>query len=128
METSEWQHSTPQAVRDNKGEMLMRGPLPVDDVAVFTIGDYVCASWPQADGSILVKYSIRTPTHVDPVVEANRKALLERSQRGVAKYGSTLGSFADERAILVHAKEEALDLANYLQTRIMQIDGEIIDE
>ena len=52
----------------------------------------------------------------DRVVEANRQLLLERSNVGVSKYGTTL---ADSKLTLDefhrHALEEALDLANYLQ-------------
>lgn len=52
----------------------------------------------------------------DPVVEANRQLLLERSRVGVAKYGTTLADAGLSRDELVqHALEEALDLANYLQ-------------
>lgn len=63
---------------------------------------------------------------LDAVVERNRKLLLDRSNVGVVKYGVTLESARlSERAVLQHALEEALDLANYLQTRIMRIDGEL---
>lgn len=59
----------------------------------------------------------------DRVVEANRQLLLERSNEGMVTYGRALHDFPyGERAILQHALEEALDLANYLQTRILQID------
>lgn len=58
----------------------------------------------------------------DKVVEANRELLLRRSTVGIKKYGVTLeNSNLSEEAILQHALEEALDLANYLQTRLMQI-------
>ena len=57
-----------------------------------------------------------TATAKDCVVEANRQLLLERSNVGVSKYGTTL---ADSKLTLdefhKHALEEALDLANYLQ-------------
>lgn len=61
----------------------------------------------------------------DAIVEANRALLLERSQVGLRKYGVGLDSWnpEHEREILQHALEEALDLANYLQTRIGQIDA-----
>lgn len=60
----------------------------------------------------------------DAVVEANRKLLLERSKVGISKYGVTLqNSGLGRRAILQHALEEALDLANYLQTEIMRLDA-----
>lgn len=58
----------------------------------------------------------------DKVVEANRELLLQRSTVGIKKYGTTLeNSNLSEEAILQHALEEALDLANYLQKRLMQI-------
>jgi len=60
----------------------------------------------------------------DPVVEANRQLLLDRSRVGVAKYGVTLGaSGLTHRQLLQHALEEALDLANYLQTIIQKLDA-----
>lgn len=60
----------------------------------------------------------------DAVVEANRDLLLQRSKVGLRKYGTTLehGGYSD-RQLLQHALEEALDLANYLQARIQQIDN-----
>lgn len=62
---------------------------------------------------------------LDPVVEANRALLLQRSQVGIAKYGVTLaGSGLTRRQLLVHALEEALDLANYLQAEIQRMDAE----
>lgn len=61
----------------------------------------------------------------DPVVEANRKLLLDRSRVGINKYGVTLAASGLSRAQLAqHALEEALDLANYLQT-IIQTDASI---
>lgn len=57
---------------------------------------------------------------VDPVVEANRALLLARSRVGISKYGTTLAAAGLSRRELVqHALEEALDLANYLQTILM---------
>ena len=65
------------------------------------------------------------PVAQDAVVEANRRLLLERSNVGVAKYGVTLaGSGLSRRALLQHALEEALDLANYLQAELMRLDSE----
>lgn len=59
----------------------------------------------------------------DSVVERNRELLLERSKVGLKKYNTPLDKAGlSERQILQHALEEALDFANYLQTRIMQID------
>lgn len=60
---------------------------------------------------------------IDPVVEAVRKDLLDRSQLGIAKYGTTLcENKSDLRAWLQHAYEECLDQANYLKRAIMEID------
>ncbi len=60
---------------------------------------------------------------VDVVVEAVRQDLLQRSQLGIAKYGTTLADNpAAHRARLQHAYEEALDLANYLKWAMMQLD------
>lgn len=65
------------------------------------------------------------PVAQDAVVEANRRLLLERSNVGIAKYGVTLaGSGLTRRALLQHALEESLDLANYLQAELMRLDGE----
>lgn len=59
----------------------------------------------------------------DEVVEANRELLLQRSQVGVNKYGTTLaGSGLTLRAYLRHALEETLDHANYLQAAIRELD------
>jgi len=59
----------------------------------------------------------------DIVVERNREMLLQRSIVGVGKYGVTLAaSGLSHRALLQHALEEALDLANYLQAAIMELD------
>lgn len=66
-----------------------------------------------------------TPIAEDPVVEANRELLLQRSRTGISKYGVTLAnSGLSRRALLQHALEEALDLANYLQAEIMRLDAE----
>lgn len=52
----------------------------------------------------------------DPVIEANRQLLLERSNFGIEKYGVTLArSHLSIAALHRHALEEALDFANYLQ-------------
>lgn len=76
-------------------------------------------------GSVNVRTQlVPVPTMVDPVVEANRKMLLDRSQVGLKKYGCGLQGIRTHRDILQHALEEALDLANYLQAEIMKIDAE----
>lgn len=62
---------------------------------------------------------------IDPVVEANRALLHQRSQVGIAKYGVTLdGARLSERELIVHALQEALDLANYLQAQLQRVDRE----
>lgn len=58
---------------------------------------------------------------IDLVVEANRALLLQRSQLGIQKYGTTLHDGGYTRSeLLQHALEEALDLANYLQAELMR--------
>ncbi len=72
--------------------------------------------------------SAQSPTRLDPVVEANRALLHQRSQLGIKKYGVTLDEARlPEREILQHALEEALDLSNYLQARIQECDRISID-
>lgn len=52
-------------------------------------------------------------TDLDPIVLQTVLELISRSRVGVNKYGTTLAeNNADD--FLQHAKEEALDLANYL--------------
>lgn len=52
-------------------------------------------------------------TNLDPIVLKTVIELISRSRIGVNKYGTTLHeNHADD--FLQHAKEEALDLANYL--------------
>lgn len=62
----------------------------------------------------------------DPIVEAVRADLLQRSQVGIAKYGVTLArTDLSLRDWLQHAYEEHLDAANYLKRAIMEIDGDL---
>lgn len=66
-----------------------------------------------------------TNVSVDPAVEANRQALLDRSNVGIVKYGTTLmDNKGDLRYWANHALEEALDMANYLRRLIMEIDNQ----
>ena len=61
----------------------------------------------------------------DKVVEAVRKDLLDRSNVGINKYGTTLdGNSGNLRYWLNHAYEECLDQANYLKRAIMELDGD----
>lgn len=58
---------------------------------------------------------------LDPVVEANRALLLERSKVGIKKYGVTLGAGnLSEPELLLHTLQELLDGANYIQTILMR--------
>jgi hypothetical protein len=53
---------------------------------------------------------------LDAIVEAVRAKLRERSARGLSKYGVTVeGAALSEREWLIHAQEEAMDLAIYLE-------------
>ena len=55
----------------------------------------------------------------DPIVEAVRLKLLNRSQTGMHKYGVGLDRQDLSRLEwLRHAQEEAMDLANYLEVLI----------
>lgn len=64
------------------------------------------------------------PLIVDAVVEAVRSDLLNRSQIGIAKYGTTLDrTDLSLRDWLQHAYEETLDKANYLKRAILEIDA-----
>lgn len=65
------------------------------------------------------KCSLPSP---DKNVEKNREMLLQRSLLGVAKYGCTTEGIPSLRDCLQHALEEALDMANYLQAAITNID------
>ena len=61
------------------------------------------------------------PTPPDPIVERVCRKMLQRSEVGVKKYGTTLNR-ADLSRLdwLIHAQEEAMDLANYLECLIQQ--------
>jgi hypothetical protein len=60
----------------------------------------------------------------DPVVHKVRLDLLERSQRGIKKYGTTLDrTDLKLKDWLQHAYEETLDLANYLKRSILELES-----
>lgn len=60
---------------------------------------------------------------VDKVVEAVRRDLLNRSETGIKKYGTSLErEDLNLRDWLQHAYEECLDQANYLKRAIIEID------
>jgi len=60
---------------------------------------------------------------LDPIVECVRKKLLDRSQTGIKKYQNTLDrKDLTHLNFLVHAQEEALDFANYLERLIQDYE------
>lgn len=54
---------------------------------------------------------------VDPIVEAVRTKLLDRSQVGIKKYGTTIWDNTDENYIK-HLQDELLDGANYCEQKL----------
>lgn len=57
----------------------------------------------------------------DKIVEAVMWKLKTRSEIGITKYNTTLNDSKETRlAFLRHAQEEAMDLANYLETLIQK--------
>lgn len=101
---------------------------PGTELAILTKNRYYSRGYDQY-GTIWECYSVDLspiPDKLDAVVEKNRELLLQRSQVGIKKYGVTLDTAEiNEEEILQHALEEALDFANYLQTRLMKIRKEI---
>lgn len=64
----------------------------------------------------------------DPVVEKNREMLLQRSNVGVKKYGTTLHQNGGDLAYwLTHALEEGLDFVNYLQRAKQQLEDTTVE-
>lgn len=95
---------------------IQAGILHADDA------NYMAALDPTTVLALIAQARAAAPAH-DPVVEANRQLLLDRSRVGISKYGTTLAHAGLSRQQLAqHALEEALDLANYLQT-IIQTDS-----
>lgn len=65
----------------------------------------------------------------DPIVQAVKFELDQRSRAGVQKYGTTLyDSDLPLEEWLQHAKEEALDFACYCQKMIVKIKNEKYNE
>ena len=56
---------------------------------------------------------------MDPVVEAVRQKLLDRSQVGIKKYGTTLKDNTKDN-YLNHLQMELMDAANYLEVLLQQ--------
>ena len=72
---------------------------------------------------LLSWYSYPMPTPPCPVVERIRSELLHRAKVGYAKYGVTMmRDDMDLRAWVQSAKEEALDLAVYLERILMMLE------
>jgi hypothetical protein len=77
------------------------------------------ADYPTTDISVAERLGPR-----DPVIDAVRADLLQRSQFGLKKYGVGLDrTDLNLRQWLQHAYDETLDQANYLKRAIMEIDG-----
>lgn len=75
-------------------------------------------------GRLAIEIESKELEKSDPVVEAVRKDLLDRSNVGIQKYGTTLAdNKGDLRYWLQHTYEETLDKANYLKRAIMEIDN-----
>jgi len=65
-----------------------------------------------------------TPSPTCPTAAAVARKIADRADVGLAKYGTTLaGAGLSRRELLVHAQEEAMDLAVYLQ-RLIEMEGE----
>lgn len=73
---------------------------------------------PHTDDAQELIAAFRPPT-IDKHVESVRAKLLARSQAGMLKYGTNLERKDLTRLQwLIHAQEEAMDLANYLEVLI----------
>lgn len=62
----------------------------------------------------------------DPIVEAVREDLLQRSGRGLQKYGVMLSrKDIDLKGWLQHLYEEQLDSVNYIKRAIIEIENDV---
>ena len=60
----------------------------------------------------------------DPIVESVREKLLERSKKGIEKYSNTMErSDLSDLQWMVHAQEELMDAAVYLERIIRNANG-----
>ena len=57
--------------------------------------------------------------NIDPIVEAVREKLLNRSKIGIKKYGEHLGNYSKYNFI-VEMQNEALDFANYCEVELQK--------
>lgn len=66
---------------------------------------------------------------ISPVVLQNCIDLIEREQVGIMKYGVTLtDANLSRNELLQHAREEALDLANYLMAELQRTPSAVLLE
>ena len=64
----------------------------------------------------------------DPIVERVRQKLLERSQLGIAKYGTTLGgNRVSFRERIEHLQQELMDGANYCEWLLSELDRHVVE-
>jgi len=64
----------------------------------------------------------------DPIVDMVCEKLKSRSTVGIKKYNTTLyENLGDSRYWINHALEEALDMANYLQRLLVEMDKQSDD-
>lgn len=84
----------------------------------------VQAAWVSWQARAALSVKVESAASADPAVELNVAMLRSRSAVGVSKYGVTMAdSKLPLRAWLVHALEELLDGANYLQRAMQDIDA-----
>lgn len=75
------------------------------------------------DPRLLAK-AIQSARPTCPTAAAVARKIADRADVGLRKYGTTLaGAGLSRRALLVHAQEEAMDLAVYLQ-RLIEMEDE----
>lgn len=68
--------------------------------------------------------SLRSKSQGDPIVLSVLDKIVERAKAGQKKYGTNLARHDLTRLQwLIHAQEEAMDLANYLEVLILQTPG-----
>lgn len=102
--------------------------FPAPQFKPVEIGDYVLSSvqsgWRMWQARAALSVKAESAASADPVVELNVSMLRSRSAVGVAKYGVTMAdNKLSLRMWLVHALEESLDHANYLQRAMQEIDA-----
>jgi len=90
-----------------------------DDLKAVTVTEVSARVDIDMDAVVSVALQSKAETSPDQNVEAIRKKLLDRSRVGLAKYGvTTERKDLDLAQWLVHAQEEAMDFAVYLQAQM----------